>query len=83
MRQKEFDIYVGGRPTELDKFLYYEKVYSKRKAIKRAKELRRLFNSPVILEEWKFTFVKPCSLKNGFTKGQTISFSVPNFKEAA
>ena len=83
MRKKEFCIYVGGKPTEIDKFLYYEKVYSKRKAIKRAKQLRRLFSAPTILEEWKFTFVKPCSLKNGFTKGQTISFSVPNFKEAA
>ena len=83
MKGKEFEIYVGGKPTEIDKFQYYEKVYSKKKAIRRAKQLRRLFNSPVILEEWEFSFVKPCSLNNGFTKGKVISFSVHNFKEAA
>lgn len=80
---REYCLYVGGKPTEIDKFLYYEKVYSKRRAIKRAKELWRLFKATVIVEEWKLNFVKPCSLRNGLTKGQTISFSFHKVKEAA
>ena len=80
---KEYCIYVGGLPTELDKFLHYETAYSKRKAIRRAKQLRSFFNTLIVVEEWKFTFEKPCSLNNGFTKGRVISFPVSEFKEAA
>ena len=79
----EYCIFVGGKPSELDKFIYSEKVYSKKKAIKRAKKLQRLFHSTVILEEWLYTFIKADSLLNGFTKGQVSYFSVPKFKEVA
>lgn len=79
----EYYIFIGGKPTEINKFIYSEKVYSKKKAIKRAKKLGRLFNSTVIVEEWHYTFSEPGSLLNGFTKGQVFYFSVPYTKEAA